>query len=86
MKNTIDMAQTREWFKLENIIIVKWGKWYLKLLVQVTKSNDGCLRGTVKVRIKNWRYAVAYQSILEKFVMCHLHQLVKISEYNVVHE
>jgi len=58
MKNTIDMAQTRECFKLENIIIVKRHKWYLKLLVQVTKSNDGG----------------------------HLHQLVKISEYNVVHE
>jgi len=42
--------------------------------------------GYCKSSNKNWRYAVAYQSIFEKFVMCHLHQLVKISEYNVVHE
>jgi hypothetical protein len=50
-------------------------------LVQVTKSNDCRLRGTVKVRIKNLRHAVAYQSILEKIEMSHLHKLLKKSEY-----
>jgi len=65
MRNTIDIAQTRECFKLENIIIVKRHKWYLKLLVQVTKSNDGCLRGTVKVRIETGDMLCPYLPILD---------------------